>query len=169
MKALFVATPDRKLTGQGFQFDCAIGKGGMVPEADKAEGDGGSPIGSWTMKRVFWRPDRVKRPWTQLPAVPLRPNDGWCDAAGDPMYNRPVTRDYPASHETLWRDDHVYDLIVELSYNQNPAIPGKGSAIFMHVAKPDYTDTEGCIALAIEDLKAVLEVSGPGSVLEIAV
>lgn len=168
MTAHFMATPDRKLSGQGVRFDCAIGKGGMVPQADKAEGDGGSPIGRWMMKRVFWRPDRVDRPKTGLPTVPLRPQDGWCDAAMDPLYNRPVTTAYPARHETLWRDDHVYDIIVELSHNQDPVIAGKGSAIFMHVAKPDYADTEGCIALAIDDLKAVLEKCGPGSVLEIS-
>ena len=167
MTAHFKASPRRRLSGEGMEFPCAIGKGGMKPAEAKTEGDGASPIGKWELLRVYWRPDRIERPDTGLPAIALKPDDGWCDDAADEKYNQPVTLPYPASHERLWRDDHVYDIIVEISHNQDPVIPGKGSAIFMHVARPDYADTEGCIALALPDLLAVLEKSGPGTILEI--
>lgn len=167
MATSFVANQSREFAGEGLRFHCSIGKGGMVEAAVKAEGDGASPIGVWTMKRVFWRPDRVARPGTALPTVPLAPHDGWCDAPGDPLYNRSVRLPYPASHERLWREDHVYDLIVELDHNTMPVIPGRGSAIFLHLAKPDYAGTEGCIALALDDMLAVLRLCGPGSTLEI--
>ena len=167
MKAHFKAGPDRRFTGPATDVACSVGKGGMRPAADKSESDGASPIGIWDMRRVYWRPDRLDRPVTGLPTIALTPEDGWCDAPGDPLYNRPVCLPYPASHEKLWREDHVYDVIVELSHNQDPVVPGKGSAIFLHVARPGYEDTEGCIALALKDLLAVLEACEPGAVLEI--
>jgi len=74
---------------------------------------------------------------------------------------------YPAGHERLWREDHVYDLIVALGYNDDPILPGRGSAIFLHVARPDYSPTEGCVACARDDLLALLAAATPGDVLEI--
>ncbi|HEY5346811.1 MAG TPA: hypothetical protein VIJ72_01360, partial [Rhizomicrobium sp.] len=82
---------------------------------------------------------------------------GWCDAPGDPSYNRPVRLPYPASAEQLWREDHVYDIIVVLGFNDDPVIAGKGSAIFLHLAKPDYAPTAGCVALALPDMLAALK------------
>lgn len=170
MKQL-IATPDGTLrlpaSDPNLAFKCAIGKAGMIAADQKAEGDGASPIGSWALRRVFYRPDRLSPPDTALPLVPLREHDGWCDAPEDRLYNRPVTLPYPASHEKLWRDDHVYDVIVELGHNDDPPVPGRGSAIFIHVAKPDYTPTEGCIALALPDLLTVLESATTDTVLEI--
>jgi len=163
----FLATAGREFSGQGLVFKCAIGKGGMVDARSKTEGDGASPVGVWEMRRVFWRPDRLSRPDTGLLAVPLRPDDGWCDDPADPLYNRPVRTSYPASHERLWRDDHVYDIIVELSHNQAPVIAGAGSAIFFHLARANYEDTEGCIALDLPAMLQVLAKSRPGTTLEI--
>lgn len=157
-----------RLSGDDAQtFTCAIGKGGMVAANDKREGDGASPIGRWPIRRVYYRPDRLAPVETDLPVIALTPTDGWCDAPDDPAYNRKITRPYAASHETLWREDHVYDIIVELGHNDSPPVPGLGSAVFLHVAKPDYSPTQGCIALALDDLKAVLKNAGPGTVLEI--
>ena len=102
-----------------------------------------------------------------LPAIALRPADGWCDDAGAPNYNRLVTLPCRGSHERLWRDDRLYDLIVELGYNDDPPEPGKGSAIFLHIARADYLPTEGCVALAEADLRAVLARLSAGSVVEI--
>ena len=116
----------------------------------------------------FFRPDRLDPPATSLPLVPLKPYDGWCDAPEHPLYNRPVFLPFAASHEKLWRDDHVYDVIVELGYNDDPAEPGRGSAIFMHVARPNFEPTEGCIALEREDLLALLEVMPPDTEIEIS-
>ena len=148
-------------------FTCAIGKGGMKPAADKKEGDGASPIGIWPLRRVFYRPDRLASIETVLPLIALSPDDGWCDDPADPAYNQKIKQPFAASHEKLWREDHVYDLIVELGHNDDPVVPGLGSAVFLHVAKPDYAPTEGCIALALEDLKTVLNVATPGWTLEI--
>jgi L,D-peptidoglycan transpeptidase YkuD (ErfK/YbiS/YcfS/YnhG family) len=92
----------------------------------------------------------------------------WCDAPDDPAYNRPVTLPYPASAERLWRDDGVYDLIVVLGHNDDPVIAGAGSAIFLHLARPDYAPTQGCVALAAGDLEALLRVARPGDVLVIS-
>ena len=138
----------------GMRLRCAVGRGGI--RADKREGDGATPTGSWPMRRLLYRPDRLAVPATRLAANPLAPQDGWCDDPDDAAYNRPVRLPYRARAEPLWRTDGIYDLIVPLGYNDDPVVPGAGSAIFLHVARPDYAPTEGCIALAQPDLLRVL-------------
>ena len=100
--------------------------------------------------------DRIDAPQSGMPISALSANDGWCDAPNDAAYNQAVSLPYTASAETLWRDDSIYDLIVVLGHNDSPVVPGCGSAIFLHVAHPDYAPTEGCVALAREDLLEVL-------------
>lgn len=165
--AVFLASPEVFRLPDGRVMPCTLGRAGIVPAEVKREGDGASPAGIWPMRRVFYRPDRVEPPQTALDRVPLRPFDGWCDAPGHPLYNRPVRLPFPASHETLWREDHVYDLIVELGYNDAPVRDGAGSAIFLHLMRPDSAPTEGCVALALADLLEVLRPSGPGACVEI--
>lgn len=140
---------------------CALGRGG-VSEA-KREGDGATPIGIWPLRRLLYRPDRLGPPPTGLPTVQIGPADGWCDAPGDKNYNLPVILPYPASTEALWRADGVYDLIVPLGYNDGPILPGLGSAIFLHLARDGYLPTEGCVALAQDDLLAYLALATTGS------
>lgn len=144
---------------------CALGRGGIVH--DKREGDGATPVGRHPLRAVLFRPDRGPAPETRLPVSPLSPADGWCDDPGDPAYNRPVRLPFAASHERMWRDDGLYDLVVVLGYNDDPVRPGAGSAIFMHVASPDYGPTEGCIALSPEDLRRVLRRCSTGSLIEV--
>jgi L,D-peptidoglycan transpeptidase YkuD (ErfK/YbiS/YcfS/YnhG family) len=144
---------------------CALGRAGS--RACKREGDGATPIGTWTLERVLYRADRLLRPRTGLPIDVIRSYDGWCDAPADKNYNRAVSLPYPASAERFWRDDHVYDLVVILSHNRRPRMRGCGSAIFIHLARPGYTPTEGCIALAERDLRRLLAVCGRGSVIRI--
>lgn len=163
----FTAFGDGRFEGSGMHVRCAVGRSGTIAASEKREGDGASPIGDWTMRRVLFRPDRLSIPETGLPLVPLKPHDGWCDASGHPLYNRPVTLPFEASHEILWRDDHVYDLIVELGYNDEPVVEGRGSAIFLHLARANYEPTEGCVALSQPDLLAVLADCTEGSSLEI--
>lgn len=163
----FVVRPEGRFRGPDLDFACALGRGGVIDAAAKQEGDGATPAGLWPMRRVFYRPDRIAAPETGLDRVPLRPHDGWCDDPRDPLYNRPVSLPYAASHERLWRDEPVYDVIVELGYNDEPVEPGRGSAIFMHVARADGAPTEGCVALALADLLDVLRLSGPDSLLQI--
>jgi L,D-peptidoglycan transpeptidase YkuD (ErfK/YbiS/YcfS/YnhG family) len=164
----FRATSSGQFFAADRVFRCALGKGGLKPADQKCEGDGASPIGIWPLRRVLYRADRVGAPQTALPVQALGPDDGWCDAVGDRLYNQPVQHPYHASAEHLWRDDHVYDLIVVLGHNDGPVVDGAGSAIFMHVAKPDYTPTEGCVALAYDDLVQVLALASPGSTVKIS-
>jgi len=152
----------------GRRLRCALGPAGVVAAAEKREGDGKSPLGLWPLLRVLFRPDRGGAPETRLPLQALRPDDGWCDDPADVNYNRPVTLPYPASAEALWREDHVYDLIVVLGHNDAPVVPGAGSAIFLHLARGDYAPTQGCIALARDDLVALLDLASPGDALAIA-
>lgn len=138
----------------GTRFDCAIGRGGYV--RDKREGDGGTPVGTWPFRRVYYRPDRGPAPKTGLETIALTETDGWCDAPDDPAYNRHVTLPYAASHEEMWREDALYDIVVVLGHNDDPPVPGRGSAIFMHIARDGYLPTEGCVALKRPDLERVL-------------
>ncbi|MDJ0894959.1 MAG: hypothetical protein QNJ92_07425 [Alphaproteobacteria bacterium] len=132
----------------------ALGRSGITLE--KREGDGASPAGRWAMRRVLYRADRVGKPVTPLPVAVIAQDDGWCDAPDHEAYNQPVTFPFGASAERLWRDDHLYDVIVVLSHNEPPVAAHAGSAIFLHVARPDYGPTEGCAALALDDLLHVL-------------
>lgn len=147
---------------------CALGKGGLVAADRKHEGDGASPIGVWPIRHVLYRPDRGGPPQTALPASPIAADDGWCDAPGDSHYNQPVKHPYPASAERMWREDGVYDLVVVLGHNDDPVVAGAGSAIFLHLARPDYSPTEGCVALARPDLERLLAMARPGDAVEIA-
>ncbi len=156
---------DRLFLPDGRQFRCAIGRGGYSNA--KQEGDGATPIGVWPLRLLYYRADRLAEPKTGLAIKPIAEDDGWCDAPDDPAYNRRVTLPYSASHEEMWREDGLYDLVVVLGHNDDPPIPGLGSAIFMHIARDGYNPTEGCIALAREDLLTVLETIALGDRIEI--
>jgi len=149
-----VLHPPSMLGWHGRRFACAIGWGGV--RTDKREGDGATPAGRFPLRRVLYRPDRVAPPRTALPIAPLSPGDGWCDDPAHPLYNRQVRLPHEASHEELWRSDRVYDLIVILGHNDAPVVRGLGSAVFLHVAQPDYAPTAGCVAVAEGDLLAIL-------------
>lgn len=138
-------------------FRAALGPSGIV--ARKREGDGATPRGELAIRVVLYRPDRIARPRTPLPTAPIRPGDGWCDASGDRNYNRRVRLPYPASAERLWRDDHLYDLVLVLGWNDAQRLRGRGSAIFMHLARDRYAPTEGCVALSRPDLLRLLRIA----------
>lgn len=146
-------------------YRCALGPAGIVP--DKHEGDGGTPVGSFPLKQVMYRPDRLSPPDTSLPVRPVSASDGWCDDPERAEYNRLVALPFPASHEELWREDHIYDVIVEVGFNDDPPAPGMGSAIFLHVAREGYAPTAGCVALQLDDLLHVLKVCGDNAILRI--
>ena len=156
----FVSLGDRELR-------CALGPTGVIAAEDKREGDGATPLGVWPMRRVLYRPDRGAASVTGLPVDAIREQDGWCDAPGDAAYNQPVTLPYPASAELMWREDELYDIVVILGHNDDPAVPGMGSAIFLHCAKPNYPPTQGCVALARPDLEALLALAQPGDALAV--
>jgi L,D-peptidoglycan transpeptidase YkuD (ErfK/YbiS/YcfS/YnhG family) len=143
----------------GRRLRCALGRGGIA--ADKREGDGVSPAGLWPMRAVLVRGDRLDMVLTALPSRALEPGDGWCDDPADASYNRQVLLPFRSHCEKLWRADRLYDIVVPLGYNDDPVLPGAGSAIFLHVARPDYAPTAGCVALALGDLLAVLQTATP--------
>src|SRR5262249_6003757 len=117
---------------------------------------------------AMYRPDRISpAPRSGLEVRPIRRDQGWVDDPGDAGYNRLVTLPYPASHEELWRRDPVYDLLAVIGYNSGPIVPGAGSAIFLHVARPDFSPTVGCIAVEKPVLLAVLGLLAPGSTITI--
>lgn len=140
---------------------CAFGRGGV--SFHKQEGDGATPGGTFSLRQVFYRPDRVASPITGLPITALTPNMGWCDDPQDPLYNQLISLPYPGRHEELWREDHVYDLIIVVGYNDDPVVPGKGSAIFIHLARENYSPTEGCLAFNHADLLEILKGLTPES------
>ena len=144
---------------------CAIGPAGI---ADKViEGDGITPLGVFALREIFYRADRVTAPHSFLPSHEIAKDDGWCDAPGDENYNRLVKLPYPASAENLWRDDDVYNILVVIGFNDDPVVADKGSAIFLHLAHPDYRPTAGCVALSESDLRAALEQLKPGDGIRI--
>ena len=147
--------PPGHLSWNANAMRCALGRGGI--DGDKKEGDGVTPLGCFPLRRVMYRADRMQAPKTGLEVRALGPDDGWCDDPREDSYNRLISLPFSGSYETLWRQDHVYDVIVELGYNDDPVRSGLGSAIFLHVAQPDYRPTEGCVALGLEDLLVLLE------------
>jgi L,D-peptidoglycan transpeptidase YkuD (ErfK/YbiS/YcfS/YnhG family) len=153
------------LSWLGGSARAACGRAGA--RADKREGDHASPAGTFPLLRAFYRPDRLVAPRTALPLAALGPEDGWCDDPADPRYNTLVALPYSASHEELWRSDGLYDVIVVIGYNTDPVVPGKGSAIFLHCAPPDFAGTEGCIAVARNVLVPLLGLLGPSSTITI--
>jgi len=158
-----VLSPE-KLSWSGKTYTCATGKGGFI--VDKKEGDGATPIGLFLLRRIFYRADRVGQISTALPAQIIRQTDGWCDDIQDDQYNRHIQLPRRCSYEKLWREDGLYDIVVELGYNDDPCIIGCGSAIFMHVARSNYQKTEGCIALAKGDLLEVIKTARTGTYIK---
>jgi len=145
---------DGMLRFRGTQFRAALGQGGIRP--DKQEGDGATPAFAMPLRRVLYRADRVARPRAALPVEPLAPQDGWCDDPDDAGYNRMVHVPYAGRHEMLWRADSLYDVIGVLGWNDETVVRGRGSAIFLHVARPDFAPTEGCVALKLPELLSLL-------------
>jgi L,D-peptidoglycan transpeptidase YkuD (ErfK/YbiS/YcfS/YnhG family) len=138
---------------------CRLGRAGI--KALKREGDGATPAGDWMLRGVLFRLDRVAPPKTRLAVTPIHPWDGWCDAPRDRNYNRSVRLPYPASHETLWRKDGLYDIVVVLSHNERPRRAYHGSAVFLHMIDPGGRPTAGCVALAPRDMRRLLALCGP--------
>ena len=149
-----VLDPQGLITLSGLRVRAALGRGGV--RARKQEGAGAPPAGLLPLRRVLYRADRVARPRAAVPVVPLAPHDGWCDDSGHADYNRLVRLPHEGRHEPLWRPDPLYDIIGVLGWNDAPVVRGMGSAIFLHLARPDYAPTEGCIALVLPDLQALL-------------
>ena len=148
-------TSSNSLLSNGRMYRCVLGKTGVLTK--KLEGDGATPAGVFPLMRVLYRPDRMDIPETHLPVFALSPNDGWCDDPTHEDYNKPIKLPHDGSHERLWRDDNIYDIVVVLGYNTSPVIPFMGSAIFIHFAEPSFKSTRGCVALKDVDLLEILK------------
>ena len=153
---LIVKTATEALWGHR-PIRCAVGRGGIVPVGVKREGDGATPAGSWPMREIIYRADRVTLPPTALPTRAMTPEDGWCESPTDTNYNRNVRLPYPIAIDQMWREDHLYDIVVVLGYNDAPVVPDKGSAIFLHLARPDFSPSAGCVTVGMDDLLFVLK------------
>lgn len=153
------------LTAGALRIPVALGRGGV--RADKREGDGATPRGRFRALRVWWRADRGLRPRTLLPVRRIGRADGWCEDPADRRYNRSIWLADGKLGDRLWRTDRLYDLIVELDHNVRPRVAGRGSAIFVHVARPNFGDTAGCVALPATSLRRLLARLGPKTRIQI--
>jgi L,D-peptidoglycan transpeptidase YkuD (ErfK/YbiS/YcfS/YnhG family) len=147
------------LTAKGLSIPVALGRGGIL--ANKREGDGGTPRGTFHPRALWWRADRHPRPRTHLAARAIRPEDAWCEDPDDRHYNRPIrlTRDQPG--DRLTREDHLYDFIVEIDHNATPRIAGRGSAVFLHLARDHFGPTAGCVSMTRSSMLHLLRRLGP--------
>ena len=139
---------------KNFKFRCALGKGGIKQK--EREGDFITPKGKFKLIKIYYRSDRIKKINSTLKKIKIKKNMGWCDDVSSNYYNKQIKINKKISHEKLHRKDNVYDIIVVLNYNLNPIIKGKGSAIFLHVAKKNYNKTQGCIALKKNELLSLI-------------
>jgi L,D-peptidoglycan transpeptidase YkuD (ErfK/YbiS/YcfS/YnhG family) len=147
------------LTAGGHAFPVALGRGGIL--ANKREGDGGTPRGTFRPRRLWWRGDRHPRPRTLLPVRPIRPDDAWCEDPGDRHYNQPVRLAPGRGGDRLKRDDRLYDFIVEIDHNTRPRIAGRGSAVFLHLARDNFGPTAGCVSMTQSAMLRLLRRLGP--------
>ena len=147
------------LKAGNLQFPCSLGRAGR--KYRKREGDGATPRGAFALRRLFYRADRLPPPRTALQPRPIGDHDGWCEAVGDRNYNRLIRIPYATSHEFMKRSDRLYDIVAELSHNERPRVQGHGSAVFLHLRRPDGGPTAGCVAVSMRDMKVILSRCGP--------
>ncbi|NEV75756.1 L,D-transpeptidase family protein [Rhodopseudomonas sp. BR0C11] len=149
------------LVAGGLTIPVALGRGGIL--ANKREGDGGTPRGTFRPLRLWWRADRGPRPRTHLPIRIIGPDDAWCEDPQSRHYNRPIHRSPAGEGDRLMRDDHLYDLIVEIDHNTRPRVAGRGSAVFLHLARDNFGPTAGCVAMTRPNLTRLLARLGPNT------
>src|SRR6516165_10178552 len=147
------------LRAGGRAFRVALGRTGV--RALKREGDGGTPLGTFRPIRLWWRADRLPRPRTSLPVRRIGPDDAWCEDPADRRYNRPFHRSANELGDRLKRADGLYDLVIEIDHNTRPRVAGRGSAVFIHVAKPGFEPTAGCVAVTRDELRRLLNQLSP--------
>ncbi len=137
-----------------FALPVALGRGGI--KANKREGDGATPRGTFRLKRLWWRAERHPRPPTMLPSRPIKEGDAWCEDPADRHYNRPVRLTPDSNADRLSRADNLYDFIIEIDHNTRPRIKGRGSAVFIHATREGFAPTAGCVALDLKALRLLL-------------
>jgi L,D-peptidoglycan transpeptidase YkuD (ErfK/YbiS/YcfS/YnhG family) len=138
------------------KFKCALGKGGVGKK--RAEGDNITPKGNYKIIDIYYRKDRIKKITSKIKLLKINKNMGWCDDPASKKYNQLILLPTKWGHEKLYRKDNIYDLVIVLNYNMNPVIKNKGSAIFIHITKKNYTATRGCIALKKKNLLKLIKI-----------
>ena len=136
----------------------ALGRGGIL--TNKREGDGATPRGRFRLVRLWWRADRSPRPATTLPSRRIGPQDAWCEDPSGRRYNRHVLVPADGAGDRLRRADHLYDFIIEISHNARPRVTRRGSAVFIHVARPDLGPSAGCVTMPKARLRGLLRKLG---------
>ena len=147
------------------KFRCSVGLNGL--RKDKTEGDLCTPIGTFNIIKIYYRPDKLGKLKFNIPASPILENDGWCDDPQSEFYNQHIKFPFNKSAEKLFRNDDLYDILCVLDYNTNPILPGKGSAIFLHVSRPNYAGTEGCIAMGRSAIIQIAQIIPPNTTITI--
>jgi L,D-peptidoglycan transpeptidase YkuD (ErfK/YbiS/YcfS/YnhG family) len=147
------------LTADSWTVPVALGRGGIL--ANKREGDGGTPKGTFRPRRLWWRADRHQRPRTFLPTRPIRADDAWCEDPKARHYNQPVRLTRDTGGDRLTRDDHLYDFIIEIDHNSAPRVPGRGSAVFLHLVRSNFSPTAGCVSMTKSSMLRLLRRIGP--------
>jgi L,D-peptidoglycan transpeptidase YkuD (ErfK/YbiS/YcfS/YnhG family) len=147
------------LTAGGLTTPVALGSSGI--RADKREGDGATPKGAFRPRQLWWRADRHRRPTTFLPVRAIGPEDAWCEDVSSRHYNQPVRFASTQGGDRLTRDDHLYDFIIEIDHNTHPRIAGRGSAVFLHLARKDFSPTAGCVSMTEAAMLRLLKRLGP--------
>jgi L,D-peptidoglycan transpeptidase YkuD (ErfK/YbiS/YcfS/YnhG family) len=147
------------LTADGQTVPVALGRGGI--KANKREGDGGTPKGTFRPRQLWWRADRHPRPSTLLPVRAIGPEDAWCEDVSSRHYNQPLRLASNQGGDRLRRDDHLYDFIIEIDHNARPRIAGRGSAVFLHLARKDFSPTAGCVSMTKASMLRLLKRLGP--------
>ncbi len=160
-----IQTATVNIGGQDRVF--GFGREGVVAYDQGREGDAKTPLGDYPLRFGFYRADRLPRPKTALTMHALSPDDGWCDDPNHPAYNRWVKRPFATSHETLWRNEGVYDVVLVMGHNDSPPVSGFGSAVFIHIRRPDHRPTLGCLALAPKDMLDLLKEVQCGSLIKV--
>ncbi len=147
------------LTAGALTIPVALGRGGIL--ANKREGDGGTPRGIFRPLQLWWRADRNTRPQTFLPARPIRPEDAWCEDPADRRYNQPIRLAEGQAGDRLTREDHLYDFIVEIDHNSAPRVAGRGSAVFLHLARANFSASAGCVTMTKSAMLRLVRRMGP--------
>ena len=138
------------------KFKCALGKAGIGKK--KLEGDQITPKGTYKIVKIYFRKDRLKKISSKFKLIEIKKNMGWCDDPKSKKYNQLIKLPSKYSHENLYRENSIYDLILVLNYNMNPIIKNKGSAIFIHIANKKFKNTEGCIAIEKKNLVRLVKI-----------
>ena len=168
--SITVICSKHELQIDGQTYPCRVGRRGAIAGEMGREGDEKTPLGTYHLRFGFYRADRLPGPpLGKLQMWPLKKDDGWCDDPDHPAYNRFVALPFNGSHEKLWRDDGAYDVIIVMSHNDSPPVPGLGSAVFLHIAQPDDRQTLGCIAVTPDVMVRILKVAEAGMSVDIRI